>query len=247
MKSRLLHYLCFLTALFFFTGNIYSQTQETFNGWGGLFSSYKLNDKFSIHFDGQVRSNDDWKDVLTYMIRPGLNYHFKPNMVATVGYLYVGTQRTIDNVDGWSPEHRVWEQFIYNQKFNLSGHTTTLQHRFRLEQRFLPNTVVENDELTTNSYDFAQRLRYFARAIFPFKKTDTFTEGAFAALQNEVFFNIQNSPNDKFFDQNRVYVAAGWRLNPAFDIEAGYLNQFVVGRGVNVSNNVIQLALYARL
>lgn len=239
--------LCLVGMLCFLSTKTYSQTQETFSGWGALFSSYKLNDKFSIHFDGQLRSNDGWKDMQTYMLRPGLNYHFKPNMVATVGYLYVGTQRTIEDVKGWVPEHRIWEQFIVNQKFDVSGRATTLQHRFRLEQRFLPKTVVEGDELSTDSYDFAQRLRYFARAIFPLKKTETFTEGAFIALQDEIFFNVQNSPNDKFFDQNRIYLAVGWRLSPAFDIEAGYMNQFVVGRNTDVSNSILQLALYARL
>lgn len=247
MKFKSISTLCLTGFLSLLCNTVYSQTQETFTGWGALFSSYKLNDKFSIHFDGQLRSSDKWEEAQTLMLRPGLNYHFKPNMVATVGYLFSDSKRTVGEVTDWVAEHRIWEQFIYNQKFIISAHATTLQHRFRLEQRFLPHVVVEGNDLSASSYNFAQRLRYFVRGVFPLKKSETFTDGAFVALQNEAFFNVQNSPNDKFFDQNRVYIAAGWRLSPAFDLEAGYLNQFVIGRGTNVSNNVIQLALYARL
>jgi len=51
-----------------------------------------------------------------------------------------------------------------------------------------------------------------------------FTQGFFAALQNEVFVNIGDpSPvNGKFFDQNRAYLAVGYRWSRQFDLEMGY-------------------------
>jgi hypothetical protein len=63
-------------------------------------------------------------------------------------------------------------------------------------------------------------------------------------------FNVTdaNNINNKFFDQNRFYAAAGWRLRKELDLEAGYMNQFVEGRGeAYVNNNVVQLAIYLRL
>lgn len=224
-----------------------AQTQNTFTGWGALFSSYKLNNKFSIHFDGQARSTDELKDLQSYIIRPGLNYHVKDNMIATVGYAYIGNYRSVMDVDGWIPEHRIWEQFIYNQKFTLSNRPVTLQHRFRLEQRFMGQPVIDQNELVTDNFEFAQRLRYFARSIFPLFQTTNFSNGAFVALQNEIFVNIQNAPNDSFFDQNRAYLALGWRLSPKFDIEAGYMNQYILGKNVNTVNNIVQVAAYVRL
>ncbi|MCV9929765.1 DUF2490 domain-containing protein [Flavobacterium sp. LS1R49] len=224
-----------------------AQTQNTFSGWSAAFFTYKLNDKFSIHFDGQARSTDELKDIQSYIIRPGLNYQIKDNMIATVGYAYIGNNRNIMDVDGWVPEHRIWEQFILNQKFALYSRPVTLQHRFRLEQRYMGQATIEQNELVTDSYDFAQRLRYFARSIFPLSPTDNFTKGAFVALQNEVFVNIENAPNDRFFDQNRAYLALGWRVSPKFDIEAGYMNQFILGKNNNTVNNIVQLAAYVRL
>lgn len=238
--------ICLIGSLLFGV-NAIAQTQNTFTGWGAVFASYKLNDKFSIHFDGQGRSTDNWQDMQSFIIRPGLNYHISSNKIITAGYAYVGHHREITDIKGWAPEHRIWEQFIINQRFSVQGHATTLQHRFRLEQRFIGKSIVDGSELTTDGYDFAQRLRYFARSIFPFKKTENFTSGAFISLQDEIFVNVQNAPNDKVFDQNRAYVSLGWRVSPKFDIEAGYMNQFVVGRNSNTANHILQAAAYLRL
>jgi hypothetical protein len=247
MISRLpLISLISITILFLST-TVNAQTQNTFTGWSAVFFSYKLNDKFSLHFDGQARSTDELKNLGSYIIRPGLNYHIKDNMTATVGYAYIGNNRSVMDIDGWIPEHRIWEQFIFNQKFTLANRPVTLQHRFRLEQRFMGQAIIDNNELVTDNYEFAQRLRYFARSIFPLSKTDNFTKGAFLALQNEVFFNVQNAPNDNFFDQNRAYLALGWRLSPKFDLEAGYMNQYVLGKSNNTVNNIVQVAAYVRL
>jgi hypothetical protein len=224
-----------------------AQTQNTFSGWSAAFFTYKLNDKFSIHFDGQARTTDELKDIQSFIIRPGLNYHIKENMIATVGYAYIGNYRSVMDIDGWVPEHRIWEQFIINQKFSLYNRSVTLQHRFRLEQRFMGQPIIDQNELITDSYDFAQRLRYFARSIVPLSGTTNFSKGAFVALQNEVFVNLENAPNDSFFDQNRTYLALGWRVNPKFDIEAGYMNQYILGKNNNTMNNIVQLAAYVRL
>ncbi|KIC00618.1 hypothetical protein OA88_18330 [Flavobacterium sp. JRM] len=247
MISRLpLISLISITILFLST-TVNAQTQNTLTGWSAAFFTYKLNDKFSLHFDGQARSTDELKNLQSYIIRPGLNYHIKDNMIATVGYAYIGNNRSVMDIGGWVPEHRIWEQFIFNQKFTLANRPVTLQHRFRLEQRFMGQAIIEQNELVTDSYEFAQRLRYFARSIFPLSKTDNFTKGAFLALQNEVFLNVQNAPNDSFFDQNRAYLALGWRLSPKFDLEAGYMNQYVLGKSNNTVNNIVQVAAYVRL
>lgn len=229
---------------------ITAQTRKDFTGWGAVFASYKLNDKFSIHFDAQLRSTDEWEKFQTVLIRPGLNYHINNKSIVTVGYAYIDNQRTVSGIRGWIPEHRIWQQYIYRQGFSLDGRNTSLQHRFRLEERFVGTAMVEGDELARKDFEFALRLRYFARMIMPLQKTDNFTEGAFVAFQDEVLFNIKNNDkvtNGKVFDQNRAYVALGWRFSPAFDLEAGYMNQYVLGRSLDVSNSIIQVAGYVRL
>ncbi|WP_433831190.1 DUF2490 domain-containing protein [Flavobacterium anhuiense] len=238
-----------LVFLFFCSFFVSAQTDNTFTGWGAVFASYKLNEKFSIHFDGQLRSTDELEHVQSFIIRPGLNYHASKNIVLTIGYAYVGNRRVVEMVSDMVPEHRIWEQFIYNQRFK-GGHFTSLQHRIRLEERFIGKSYLKNGSLVNDGSEFSLRLRYFLRTIFPLQQTENFTDGAFVSLQDELFVNLDNAPtltNGGFFDQNRAYTSLGWRFNPKFDLEVGYMYQYINGRNVNVNNNIIQLAAYLRL
>ena len=69
-------------------------------------------------------------------------------------------------------------------------------------------------------------------------------EGVFAAVQNEIFFHTADGGS---FDQDRAYVAAGYRMSPQFDIEMGYLNQYADAGGTSTSNHILQVATYIRL
>jgi len=80
------------------------------------------------------------------------------------------------------------------------------------------------------------------------KQKDSFYQDLFVALQDEIFMNIQNKNNinNSFFDQNRIYGAVGYRVNSKLDLEVGYMNQYINGIMNDVSNNIIQMALYTR-
>jgi Protein of unknown function (DUF2490) len=220
--------------------------QSQFTGWLASFNTFKTGEKTSIHADIQLRSTDEIKQVQTFLIRSGLNIHLNKKTTATVGYAFISNKRTVSNVSGYAPEHRVWEQLLYNHKLS----TIFISHRFRLEQRFISKSIVVNNELKNDGSVYANRFRYFIRNILPVKKEAAFKKGMFVALQNEVFVNFGNTStvNGKFFDQNRLYLAAGLRLSPKADLEIGYMNQYVNGRGSQFTNNhILQLASYLRL
>lgn len=236
----------FLLFLLIVVYNITSFSQQQHVGWLASMNTIKLNNKLSIHNDIQLRSTDEFKHTQSFLFRAGLNVAVKKWMVVTGGYAYVSNRRSVGDVTGYLPEHRFWEQVTMNHK---TGRAFTA-HRFRLEQRFLPNVVVENNKLESDGSHYANRIRYFMRNVLPLNKSDKFTEGVFLALQNEVFFNFGNKANvnGEFFDQNRLYLAAGYRISPEFDLEAGYLNLYLNGRGSAWSNvHVAQLAGYLRL
>jgi hypothetical protein len=234
------------------TNSAKAQTVDHFSGWAALFSTTRLSSKFSLHLESQVRSNNEWKEVQTVILRTGLNYNIKPGQIATVGYAYIAHHRTRDGVSGWGPEHRIWEQFILNKAFSPGDHLVTIQNRFRLEQRWISQSKVSDDKLVTDGYVFSQRIRYFARAIYPFSSTPqrVFTRGSYFSLQDEMFFNLGNTSgvNGKFFDQNRAYFSLGYRFSTKYDLEIGYMNQIIAGRGtLKTINNIIQVAAYLRL
>lgn len=217
------------------------------SGWLASFNTIKINKNWSFHLEAQLRSTDDWNHVQTILPRIGINYHIKSNQIITAGYAYIPNRVVAFQQQVLLAEHRIWQQYILNQKAN----SISITHRLRLEERFVPRAGLEDNKLKVLERKYSTRLRYFARAVIPFKKQMPFVKGAFAALQEELFCNItnQNNVNGKWFDQNRVYGAIGYRFSKKFDVEIGYLNQYVERSSSqsNIVNHIFQLAFYTRL
>ncbi|MBL4675999.1 MAG: DUF2490 domain-containing protein [Mucilaginibacter sp.] len=215
--------------------------ENRFSGWAAWFHTQRFGKHWGMSFDGQFRSADEFNYLQNILLRPSVNYYFDGNKMAALGYAYVTANgRDAAGNKTFRPESRTWEQLIINHKI---GKTSTLQHRLRLEQRYLGNTTNKNDHY------FAQRFRYFARAVVPLgNDSTTFTKGPFLGLQNEVFFNVQNKAkvNKHFFDQNRAYVAFGYRLHKKMDLEVGYMNQYIKQAEAYVFNHIVQAAVYTR-
>ncbi len=271
MKNTL--QLTILVTVLFICGIRPATAQSQFSGWAATFQNYKISPKWGFYFDIQYRTTDQWKQMHSLLIRPGVNYYFKPNIIGTVGYLIVPQQRTSGGVTGYLPEHRTWEQLIVTHNVHLSpkARATAVQHRFRLEQRYIPRFHAEGESLVKDKHVYAGRFRYFTRAVVPFSgvhaisapsasggtaqagptaASRAFTQGFFASIQNEIFLNVGDpSPvNGKFFDQNRAYVSIGYRCSKQFDVEMGYLNQYISGAGNNSTvNHILQVATYVRL
>jgi len=229
--------VCTFLLFSLFVLNGFTQTLRQNSGWLMFLNSNRFNDKWGLHLDVQLRTADDWDGVRNFLFRPGAIYYINKNSNATLGYLLANTYVKQEGpADNTLTEHRIWEQYIRTHKIK----SVYAQHRFRLEQRFIE---------TAGDDVFSQRFRYFFRFVLPLVKAkEAFVKGPFVALQNESFFNVQNKGklNGELFDQNRAYGAAGYRFSKKFDIEAGYLNQFINGAASNTTNNVVQLAFYTR-
>jgi hypothetical protein len=230
-------FICSAVFLISYVNTAMAQTDE-FSGWGAWFHTQRFSTHWGASFDGQFRSANHVDYLKNVLLRPSINYYFG-NKSATLGYAYVSTNgRTATGGKTFREENRIFEQFIITQK---AGVNTAITHRFRLEQRFLGSTPTQQEV-------FSQRVRYFIRGVIPFNNKSTFTKGTFLALQNEVFGNIQNNAkvNNHVFDQNRAYVALGYRFSKRMDIEAGYLNQYVQQTQAHTINHIAQVALYTR-
>lgn len=237
----------FICSLFALAPVLQSFSQSQVNGWLASFYTVKLKNNFSLQSDVQVRSTDQLQHVQTLLLRAGLNYNTSKNVMLTAGYAYIDNMRTLSNQRGYISEHRIWQQLLISHKI---GAFIPVSHRFRLEQRFMGKPVLENNEVKKDGHAYASRTRYFFRGIVPFSGEKNFSKGMFGALQDEVFLNIGNkrNVNGKTFDQNRLYLALGYRFNPKFDIETGYMNQYISGRNDAFTNNhILQLAGYLRL
>ncbi len=223
-----------------------AQGQTQFSGWLASFNTVKLGNKLSLHADMQWRSSDELKHTQALLLRPGLNVHLNKQLIATAGYAFIYGRRVVSGISGYAPEHRIWEQLIYNHKAG----PVFVSHRLRAEQRFISVSSIQGNELKNEHSVTAHRLRYFIRNLLPLQPGPAFKTGIFTALQNEIFVNTGNldNVNGKLFDQNRLYIAIGYRLHPSFDLEAGYMNQYINGKSDNFTNNhIVQLAGYLRM
>jgi hypothetical protein len=245
-------YIFIIALLLLSMDRVTAQTQ--FTGWLADFNTVKINTRLSLHSDFQLRSTDQLEHAQTLLLRAGLNYHVNKKLVLTGGYAYIRNRKIIAGKTGYTPEHRIWEQVLFTHPLVIGSgaHAKkgTLAHRLRLEQRFIMKSDVKDGVWNNEGNLYANRLRYFIRDVTPLVPWSAEGKAPFLALQNEVFVNIgdKSAVNGKFFDQNRAYIALGYRFHKKFDAEMGYMNQYVNGRGNDFSNNhIVQVATYVRL
>jgi hypothetical protein len=214
----------------------FAQTQIQNSGWLTFVNTTKIDKNWGFTLDAQLRSADNWAYIRNVLIRPGISYALTNRSTISAGYLYATTHTESAIGNTTFLEQRVYEQYIFNHKLKSSF----AMHRLRLEQRFIE---------TAGNDIFAQRLRYLFRIVKPLAPyKESFNKGLFVALQDEIFLNVQSKEllNKSLFDQNRLYLAIGYRVSKSLDIEGGYLNQYINAIGNNTSNRVAQLAIYTR-
>ena len=205
------------------SSNISAQKEESLGNWLMYFGTHKLNEKFSLHYETQLRNYKITSNFNQLLPRVGINYKIDDNAMVTAGYALIPTQSEFN--DGWnesmSVENRIWQQFILRNKVvNIS-----IRHRYRLEQRW-----IKKDNLT----DFKNRARYMISMKIPLSKKEDFP--LFLSLYDEIFLNISDTP----FDQNRLFGALGFQVNKSMNIQAGYLRH----RAGDLNLNRLQLAVF---
>ncbi len=222
--------------------NTHAQNQS--DAWGTVFFNGPYRGKWGLHLDAQVRSTAGMEGLRTWLFRPGIQYKLSKRQLLTLGYAYIEGRINEPGVRAYTPEHRLWQQWIYFQPVRRQ----TLQHRFRIEERFIGSTrYLEGVGIPTLSI-YSTRFRYFNRIILPWRPKESFEKGLFATLQNEIFLHLTGTDRltGKTFDQNRFYLAAGYRVNRIWDMEAGYMRRDVQATTRLNQLNTWQLAFYFR-
>ena len=201
-----------------------SQTKEDELGsWWMFFGTHHLNEKYSIHYETQLRHYEIGANFFQLLPRVGLNYKIDDNSMVTAGYAWIPTQPVLgEGFEGdLVTENRTWQQFILRNKIK----NINFRHRYRLEQRW----VKEN-----NFTDYKNRVRYMLSAKVPLSKNEN--SPLFLFIYDEVFLHIDDNP----FNQNRLYAALGYTVNKNMNIQAGYLRH----RNGDLNLNRLQLAVF---
>ncbi|SDF48798.1 DUF2490 domain-containing protein [Cellulophaga baltica] len=201
--------LCIISILITTTAiNAQETGEDNWGAWYMYFGTNKVSDKLSIHTEAQFRYYETTSNFNQLLLRTGLNYHINPEAIATLGYGYITTDGSFDELPNEenSKEHRIFEQFILRNKVGEFH----FEHRYRLEQRFLESM----GETATQ-----HRARYRLQVTLPL--TDIF----FLNVYDEVFINLQ----DDAFGQNRLYGALGVNVTENLAVQGGYLKNHFSG------------------
>lgn len=224
------------------------QNSSNTNAWFMYFGSHKLSDKFGLHLEAQIRRNDGISRWQQFLFRTGLNYHFNSNVFASAGYCFVETYPYgAFPAKANFPEHRLWEQL---QIKNQVGRFETI-NRLRLEQRFSKVPVLN---ASTNDYEpgdavYTNRFRVLNRVSIPFKGKLIVDKSFYITAYDEVMINFGRHTAMNIFDQNRFYIALGYKIPIVGRLEIGYMEQTIVkGDGLKIENNhTVQIGLMSTI
>jgi Protein of unknown function (DUF2490) len=202
--------------------------------WLQTFNTIHLNKKWSLHVEYQWRREQGVKYWQQSLLRVGANYKINENIILHGGYAWVETYPYGDYPiasAGTFPEHRVYEQLTLRQPANKFLFT----HRFRIEQRWLGRVQPGTDREIAD-WLFLHRFRYQFRTQYPFwAKGDKQLYGVAA---DELFIGAGKNVGTNIFDQNRIFLLLGFKLNKKISLEGGYFNQ-TLQQGRRVNNNTI--------
>jgi len=177
--------------------------------------------------------------------RLGLSYAFNKSYAIAAGYNIVENWKVLDNTRDNITEHRIWQQVTSTKSLGK----TIFQQRIKIEERWIPLTIVENDRFKKTDNFLNSRFRHWVRWKAEKSKKKVTQIVYYTALQNETFLNMTGSShaNNKVFEQSRTYAGIGCRLKNRTDLEAGYIFIFGKGRNHEINiNNIFQLTSFIR-
>jgi len=197
---------CFLTtvALLLIVLNVSAQEtgENKLGAWYMYSGTHRVSDKISINSGAQIREYETINNLNALLLLTGLSYSINSNIVTTMGYGFLNFDSSYVDLpdENTTNEHRLFEQISLKNKF----WKLRLEHRYRLEQRFLDYTEKK---------DTQHRTRYRLQVTLPLN--DTF----FVNVYDEIILNLQND----IFSQNRLYTALGMKINKNSKVQLGYL------------------------
>ena len=179
--------LTYILICFLFPFSTTAQTAEdNLGSWWMYFGTHHLNDKYSIHYESQLRHYEIGNNFFQLLPRVGLNYKIDDNSMVTAGYAWIPTQPSMgEGFDGdLVTENRIWQQFIFRNKIS----NIKFRHRYRLEQRWIktpiPNSLITVPDKNTT---YKNRARYMLSAKIPLSKKEDFP--FFLFIYDEVFLH----------------------------------------------------------
>jgi hypothetical protein len=230
--------LIFPVALILYSQFSFSQEQRLADhnniGWLVYTGTFKLKNKISLHTEYQWRRVNSLKNWQQGLLRTGVNFAIRKDVSLNAGYAFAETFPYGDYpATTVFPEHRIFEQVVIKNPVGKMD----ISHRFTLEQRFVGKVVIQNGSKETD-FTFLNRMRYRLRSEIPFNSSKQGKNVWSIALLDEIFIGWGKNIGANIFDQNRLAVLIGYKINQNLKFEAGFLNQ-VLQQGKRVNDKPV--------
>ena len=187
--------------------------------WNG---QYQIRGKWGLYTEYHFRRANLLSEFQQSLLRVGLEYKLSPQVSGIMGYGLIHT-----GVYGEQPlahplvEHRLWQQVLWKYPNRI----VNVSQRLRMEERFIASLTDAGKTSLPIEYRIRYRLQLernfgFGSWLQPQKN--------FWCVSNEVFGNLGPNAGLNRLDQNRFYLGLGHRFGKEWQVQAGYLRQFVV-------------------
>lgn len=207
-----------------------------FNSWLMVNSDARLNDKWGLHTEAQLRQVKGPNAPQQKFLRIGANYYAANILVLSAGYAYtMSFPEGNDSELGSLPEHRSYQQLLL--RFDSSRVQT--QHRYRLEQRWVRRSG-------SGQFTYLNRFRYQLRLTLPLSSQKKVLPGTpYLTGYDELFIGFGRNSDGNIFSQNRACLALGYQISRATSVEMGYLNQMAPQEEMAslAANHILHLGL----
>ncbi|QDP84189.1 DUF2490 domain-containing protein [Chryseobacterium sp. SNU WT5] len=197
----------FIFILFLFVLEVFAQ-KETISSYNVVTVNYKINQKYFVYTEGQLRGVADYSYPDYYEMKAGLGYYLSKNHKPLIG---IGRYVNYKNHSLEKEEFRVWLQDVYD----LKAGNFKFENRVRAEKSWFYNP-------SKDEHSERIRLRYRLNISVPLNSPQVKPGTISASAFNEVFFVATSNP---FFARNRLMGGLSYQIDPNFGMTAGYVWQ----------------------
>lgn len=230
MIKKALSFLYFFFHFIYFS-TIHAQEKTVYphqSFWSKAEATQIFDNKWGVGVDYIFRSNntmnegsifDNWH---RHSIRPWVHYQVDKNIRLSVSPIaYFGTQEYFGKPEDFDrePYHelRTTFQVLHHHKMMGEKFTHTFRHWFELRYR----SPFEDDAFSFTRYRMRYRLRYLIN-----KDSYSETNVLYTYVSNEIMISYGSNIVSNMFSQNRIQLAAGFRVHPSTRLELRYMNRF---------------------
>jgi len=170
-----------------------------------LLTAWGRKERFRWYAEAQPRVSLTQGRFDRLLLRPAIGVQVSPDVSLWAGYAWTPLFNP-----GFRDEQRPFQQVLIEQRFGV----VSLVNRARVEERFIANT---------SGPSF--RLRHMVRAVVRFSADSPWGVAAY----DELFVTVNSVVGgpQAGLDQNRAFLGVNYRFSPQWQLEGGYLNNFV--------------------